>query len=81
MPLYYLSVSCGEEAISPDEGIELEDDQAAWEEAIEASGEMIRDMNSIDFEPSSEWRMDVKRASGDLVYRLRFQTEAFGQGA
>jgi hypothetical protein len=50
---YHLNVTDRGITLAPDDGIELEDDEEAREEAIEASGEMIRDLDS-DFQPGAE---------------------------
>lgn len=58
------------------DGVELADDRAAWVEATTACGEMLRDLDG-DLKAGSEWRMEVIRGSGEIVYRLTLVTEAF----
>jgi hypothetical protein len=58
------------------DGIELADDRAAWVEATTACGEILRDLDG-DLKAGSEWRMEVTRESGEIVYRLTLVTEAF----
>jgi hypothetical protein len=58
------------------DGVELADDRAAWVEATTACGEILRDLDG-DLKAGSEWRMEVTRESGEMVYRLTFITEAF----
>jgi hypothetical protein len=57
------------------DGVELADDRAAWVEATTACGEMLRDLDG-DLKAGSEWRMEVTRQSGEIVYRLSLVTEA-----
>jgi|SRR5438270_9849349 hypothetical protein len=77
MPLYFFRIADGEGAsrIARD-GIELADDSAAWEEATTACGEMLRDLDGA-LKAGSEWRMEVTRGSGEILYRLTFSTETF----
>ena len=74
MPIYYLTVTHDQVSAQVDDGIDLEDDEAAWEEVIVVCGEIISDLGG-DFKPGSEWSMEVKRPSGEIVYRLRFSAE------
>jgi hypothetical protein len=79
MPLYFYRVTYGEGAPPlPHEGIELPDDRAAWVEATTACGEMLRDLNG-DLRAGPEWRMEVIRETGEIVYRLTFSAEAFNE--
>jgi uncharacterized protein DUF6894 len=76
MPLYYFSTTHGQVTNDHLEGLELPDDEAAWREATTSCGEMIRDLDG-DLKAGPEWRMEVKRESGEVVYRLRFSAEAY----
>jgi len=77
MPLYFYRIAYreGPTALARD-GVELADDRAAWEEATTACGEMLRDLDG-NLKPGAEWRMEVTRGSGEIVYRLTFSSEAF----
>jgi hypothetical protein len=77
MPLYFFRIAygVGTTRLARD-GVELADDRSAWEEATTACGEMLRDLDGA-LKPGSEWRMEVTRGSGEVVYRLTFVTEAF----
>ena len=71
MPLYFYRITYGEGAPPwPHEGVELANDKAA------ACGEMLRDLNGA-LKVGPEWRMEVTRESGEMVYRLIFFAEAF----
>jgi hypothetical protein len=76
MPLYFFSVSHGQKPTLPRPGLEFPDDEAAWEEATTACGEMIRDLDG-DLKAGPEWRMEVTNETGDVIYRLRFSAEAY----
>jgi hypothetical protein len=77
MPQYFFRITLGEGASRlARDGIELANDKAAWEEATTACGEMLRDLDGA-LKPGSEWRMEVTRGSGEILYRLTFSTEAF----
>jgi hypothetical protein len=73
MPLYLITITHGESEYQ-NEGIELQDDEAAWKEATTACGEMIRDLDGK-LKSGQQWRMVVKRESGDVVFRLSFSAE------
>jgi hypothetical protein len=77
MPRYFYRITYGEGARPwPHEGVELADDKAAWVEATTACGEMLLDLNGA-LKAGREWRMEVTRESGEVVYRLTFFAEAF----
>jgi hypothetical protein len=76
MPLYYYSITHGQETSEHRDGLDFPDDEGAWREATTACGEMIRDLDG-DLKAGPEWRMEVKRESGEVVYRLRFSAEAY----
>jgi hypothetical protein len=66
VPIYYPTVTHDQVSAQVDDGIDLEDDEAAWEEVIVVCGEIISDLGG-DFNPGSEWSMEVKRPSGEIV--------------
>jgi uncharacterized protein DUF6894 len=55
---------------------DLSDDEAAWEEATSACGETIKELDG-DLKAGPEWRMEVTKESGAVLYRLRFSAEAY----
>ena len=77
MPVYLFRITYGEgpPPLARDR-VELEDDRAAWVEATTACGEILSDLDG-DLKAGSEWRVEVTRESGEIVYRLTFVTEAF----
>jgi hypothetical protein len=78
MPLYFFNFSRGPESKpSPfkNEGLELVDDEAAWEEATTACGEKLREMDGS-LQPGDGWKMDVTDGGGKAIFVLTFTTEA-----
>jgi hypothetical protein len=71
---YHLSLKQGQNSTQEDDGVELGNDDAAWDEASTTFGELIIDLDREHL-AGPEWQMDIKRASGEVVYRLRFSAE------
>lgn len=78
MPHYSFTITHGQEIIDPRYPLEFADDEAAWIEATKACGEMLRDLDG-DLKAGPEWRMEVKRETGEVLYRLRFSAEAYDE--
>jgi hypothetical protein len=77
MPLYFYRITHGAGAPAwPHDAVELANDEAAWEEATTACGEMLRDLDGA-LKAGAEWRMEVTRESGEMLYRLVFSAETF----
>jgi hypothetical protein len=78
MPLYFFNFSQ-----SPDpeprrfknDGLELIDDAAAWEEATTACGEKLREIDGA-LSPGDGWTMEVSDSLGKLIYVLTFDSRA-----
>jgi hypothetical protein len=78
MPLYFFSFSrapTAEPRPFNNEGLELFDNDAAWEEATIACGERLREMNGS-LRPGDGWKMEVTDANGKAIFALRFTTES-----
>jgi hypothetical protein len=78
MPLYFFNFSNGptpEPLPFENEGLELDDNDAAWEEATIACGEMLREMDGS-LRPGDGWKMQVTDADGKTIFALSFTTEA-----
>jgi len=77
MPLYFFKFSRAPE-LEPgpfkNEGLDLVDDNAAWEEATTACGEKLREMDGS-LRPGDGWKMEVTDADGKAIFALRFTTE------
>ena len=81
MPLYFFNFSSGptpESLPFENEGVELDDNDAAWEEAKVACGERLRYMDGS-LRPGDGWKMEVTDADGKAIFALRFTTEAASQ--
>jgi hypothetical protein len=78
MPLYFFNFSRSSKAEAPpfkNEGLELLDDNAAWEEATTACGEKLREMDGS-LRPGDGWKMEVTDAGGKALFALKFTTES-----
>jgi uncharacterized protein DUF6894 len=78
MPLYFFNFSRGsvpEMAPFKNEGLELVDNDAAWEEATTACGEKLREIDGS-LRPGDGWTMKVTDAAGEAVFSLRLTTES-----
>jgi hypothetical protein len=75
MPLYFFNFSS---APGPrpfkNEGLELADNAAAWEEATTACGEKLREIDGS-LKPGDGWKMEVTDPNGKAIFTLRFTTE------
>jgi hypothetical protein len=76
MPRYFFNVIQGKLPSKADEGMDLPDDDAAWEEATTACGEIIKDLDGK-LKARPEWEMTVTNEAGDKLYCLRFSAETF----
>jgi hypothetical protein len=56
-------------------GLELVDNDAAWEETTTACGEKLRELDGT-LRPGGGWTMDVTDANGHAIFVLRFTTES-----
>jgi hypothetical protein len=78
MPLYFFNFSRAsklEPSPFRNEGLELVDNDAAWEEATTACGEKLREMDGS-LRPGDGWEMEVTDAGGKAIFALRFTTES-----
>jgi hypothetical protein len=78
MPLYFFNFSRAptrEPRPFKNEGLELVDDAAAWEEATTACGEKLRELDG-GLRPGDGWEMDVTDANGKAIFALKFTTES-----
>ena len=70
MPRYHFNVHDGKDL--PDHaGVELRDRDAAWSEAVQTCGEMLKELAGR-FGRNMEWRMDVTDAADQPLFTLRF---------
>ena len=78
MSLYFFNFSSGPTPEPPpfeNEGLELDDNAAAWEEATTACGEKLREIDGS-LRPGDGRKMEVTDADGKAIFALRFTTEA-----
>ncbi len=78
MPLYFFNFSLGSTSQPrpfKNEGLELVDNAAAWEEATTACGEKLREIDGS-LRPGDGWKMEVTDADGKAIFALRFSTES-----
>ena len=74
MPLYRFSTTHGDTVFDKGEALDLENDDAAWEEATLACGEILKGIDGS-LNPDREWRMDVHDETGTKVFTLRMVSE------
>jgi hypothetical protein len=82
MPLYFFNFSRASKSETrpfKNDGLELVDNDAAWEEATTACGEKLREMDGA-FRPGDGWKMEVTDGQGETVYILTFTSEASDRG-
>jgi hypothetical protein len=82
MPLYFFNfnhASRSETSPFKNEGLELVDNDAAWEEATTACGEKLREMDGA-LRPGDGWKMEVTDGRGEPAYILTFASEACDRG-
>jgi hypothetical protein len=78
MPLYFFNFSRSpipEPRPFKNQGLELADNAAAWEEATTACGEKLREMDGS-LRPGGGWKMEVTNSQGNAVYVLTFASKA-----
>jgi hypothetical protein len=78
MPLYFFNFSSAPEletSPSKNEGLELANNDSAWEEATTACGEKLREIDGS-LRPGGGWKMEVTDAGGKAIFALRFTAES-----
>jgi hypothetical protein len=78
MPRYFFNITQGKLPRPSDEGMELPNDEAAWEEATTACGEMIKELDGK-LKAGPDWQMVVTNDAGRKIYRLQFSAEVYDQ--
>ena len=74
MARYTFRIRQGSHSSTP--GVDLLDDNAAWDEAAAACSDMIRDTVAR-LRDSPEWRLEVVDESGTTCHLFRVTTESF----
>jgi hypothetical protein len=76
MPRFFFHRAQGTRVRLANDGIDLPDDDAAWQEAIKASSELIADLDQdLKAGTGAEWRMDVTDETEAVRFRLRFSVD------
>jgi hypothetical protein len=78
MPLYFFNFSRSqhpEPRPFKKDGLELVDNDAAWEEATTACGEKLREIDGS-LRPGDGWKMEVTDSDGKAIFALKFTTES-----
>ena len=77
MTRYYFNIKDGQ-TILDDEGMDLPDMFAVRHEAIQSSGEMLKDMEGGKFwsgEPWKLWVTDEPEGAGNILFTLEFSVK------
>ena len=74
MARYYFNVLRNNQTFEDDEGTDHLTTHSAWEEATQACGEMMRDLDG-DLKPGEEWRMEVLNEKKEVVFVLKFSAQ------
>lgn len=73
MPLYSFNIIASNQTRLGAICIELENDEAAWEEATMTCSELMKGF-SAGFRPGDEWRLEVLDASQQPLYSVRISS-------
>ncbi|MCK1518417.1 hypothetical protein IVB22_39310 [Bradyrhizobium sp. 190] len=73
MPRYYFNVLNGTASFD-DEGVELQDDEAAWRQATTTAGELLKDIDGK-FRPDQEWSLEVTDARRKPIYVISISAQ------
>ena len=73
MPRYFFHVH-GIRRSRDEEGEELRDDKAAWDEATIIAGELFRDIDGK-FQPGQEWSLEVTDAQRRSLYFINISAK------
>jgi hypothetical protein len=74
MPIYYFKISDGNYAGMADNGIELFDRTAAWDEMTKVCGDLIGSI-ARKMKQNAGWRMELLDESKKPVFRIRLVAE------
>jgi hypothetical protein len=73
MPRYYFNVYNGTPDVD-DEGAELQDDEAAWQQATTTAGELFKDIDGK-FRPNQEWSLEVTDERRKPIYVINISAQ------
>ena len=75
MPRYFFDTGYGP-LLRDDDGVVLVDVDAAWEQATQTTGHILRDLDGA-FERDREWRMEVSDGQRRKLFTLHISTTVF----
>jgi hypothetical protein len=73
MPRYYFNVYDGTSSVD-DDGAELQDDEAAWQQATTTAGELFKDVDGK-FRPDQEWSLEVTDERRKPIYVINISSQ------
>jgi hypothetical protein len=73
MPRYYFNVYDGTSSVD-DDGAELQDDEAAWQQATTTAGELFKDVDGK-FRPDQEWTLEVTDERRKPIYVINISSQ------
>jgi hypothetical protein len=73
MPRYYFNVYNGTLGVD-DDGAELQDDEAAWQQATTTAGELFKDVDGK-FRPDQEWTLEVTDERRKPIYVINISSQ------
>ncbi|MGX5839900.1 DUF6894 family protein [Mesorhizobium sp. ArgA1] len=79
MPRYFFDTGYGP-LLRDEDGVVLVDIEAAWEQATQTTGHILRDLDG-NFERDREWRMEVSDGEGRRLFTLHISTTVHGDWA
>jgi hypothetical protein len=74
MPLYYFRIRKGQFSGASDQGTELADDRAAWDELTRVCGDLVGSI-ARKLKQNAEWQMELLDESKEPVFRIRLVAE------
>ena len=80
MPLYYFRIQKGQFSGAADQGTELADDDAAWEELTRICGDLVGSI-SRKLKQNAEWQMELLDEAKKPLFRIRLVAETVSHSA
>lgn len=74
MARYFYTITRAGSTTPDPEGVDLKDDDDAWEQAVVTCAEIIRDEDGH-FKLGMQWRLDVQGEDRHTLFTLRLVTE------
>jgi hypothetical protein len=74
MPLYYFRVQSGHFSDTEDQGTDLVDNDATWDELRRVAGELLGSI-SRKLKPNSKWQIELLNESKKPIFRISLFAE------